>query len=388
MTLERRQERRDTAANWASNNPTLADGEIGVDTTNRFIKIGDGSTAWNSLQLFGVSGMLLPCQGATDGSETYTISGGNVTQINGTAVTGYSPPVGARILVITAPAASGAGSRFSTTNQPANGVYVVTGNTTNLTVTRAPDMFGAINPCGLSVYIENGNWIGGAIFTVTSKATSWTYGTTAMQWGGTGGADPQLESIFLGNSTNSIGIWNGANSVYLQPTASGNATVLTLPNTATSDTIVARNSTDVLTHKDLSSSTNTFLPAPWCPEMVCTSNGITVADGYNDMPGGIAVEPGINAAGITLDSVWLRVGDLSTVNSGGDLVCDVYVGTKNTQGSIAVSVTLTNGSQDVIGTLGTTLPVAANAVVRALFTKGSSTVAKPLHLQLRGRYLQ
>lgn len=44
--------RRDTAANWASANPVLADGELGVDTTNKKFKLGDGSTAWNSLPVY------------------------------------------------------------------------------------------------------------------------------------------------------------------------------------------------------------------------------------------------------------------------------------------------------------------------------------------------
>jgi multidrug efflux pump subunit AcrA (membrane-fusion protein) len=41
--------RRDTAANWTSANPTLAQGELGVETDTDKIKIGDGSTAWTSL---------------------------------------------------------------------------------------------------------------------------------------------------------------------------------------------------------------------------------------------------------------------------------------------------------------------------------------------------
>lgn len=41
--------RRDTAANWASANPTLSSGEIGYDITNKQFKVGDGSTAWSSL---------------------------------------------------------------------------------------------------------------------------------------------------------------------------------------------------------------------------------------------------------------------------------------------------------------------------------------------------
>jgi len=41
--------RRDTAANWTSANPTLAQGELGTETDTSKIKIGDGSTVWNSL---------------------------------------------------------------------------------------------------------------------------------------------------------------------------------------------------------------------------------------------------------------------------------------------------------------------------------------------------
>jgi hypothetical protein len=41
--------RRDTAANWTSANPTLAQGELGAETDTDKIKIGDGSTAWASL---------------------------------------------------------------------------------------------------------------------------------------------------------------------------------------------------------------------------------------------------------------------------------------------------------------------------------------------------
>lgn len=48
-TLERRYERRRTAAEWASTNPVLASGEWGYDSTNKIAKIGDGTTAWNSL---------------------------------------------------------------------------------------------------------------------------------------------------------------------------------------------------------------------------------------------------------------------------------------------------------------------------------------------------
>ena len=44
--------RRDTSSNWSSNNPILASGEIGFDTTVGKHKIGDGIHHWNELSYF------------------------------------------------------------------------------------------------------------------------------------------------------------------------------------------------------------------------------------------------------------------------------------------------------------------------------------------------
>jgi hypothetical protein len=49
MSTVRIQVRRGTASEWTSANPTLAAGEMGVETDTRKIKIGTGSTAWTSL---------------------------------------------------------------------------------------------------------------------------------------------------------------------------------------------------------------------------------------------------------------------------------------------------------------------------------------------------
>ena len=43
------QMRRGTAAQWTSGNPTLASGEMGVETDTGKIKVGDGTTTWTSL---------------------------------------------------------------------------------------------------------------------------------------------------------------------------------------------------------------------------------------------------------------------------------------------------------------------------------------------------
>ena len=41
--------RRDSSTNWTNNNPTLALGEMGIETDTKKFKFGDGSHAWNSL---------------------------------------------------------------------------------------------------------------------------------------------------------------------------------------------------------------------------------------------------------------------------------------------------------------------------------------------------
>lgn len=41
--------RHDTAQNWATRNPVLLVGELGYETDTHLLKIGDGTTAWNSL---------------------------------------------------------------------------------------------------------------------------------------------------------------------------------------------------------------------------------------------------------------------------------------------------------------------------------------------------
>jgi len=48
--------RRGTSTEWNTKNPVLATGELGVDTTQGKIKLGDGTTAWNSLSFINAGG--------------------------------------------------------------------------------------------------------------------------------------------------------------------------------------------------------------------------------------------------------------------------------------------------------------------------------------------
>lgn len=129
-----------------------------------------------------ITGTLTPVRLASHGDETYTISSGTVTQISGTTFDGKSPAVGDRILITGAPASTGVGSYGST--QPGNGIYTVTGNTTNLTVARASDMSGTVKPGGLTVIVsQDSSWYPltkMSVRTPSDPATSVTWGTTAL----------------------------------------------------------------------------------------------------------------------------------------------------------------------------------------------------------------
>lgn len=48
--------RRGTAAEWAAANPTLASGEMGIETDTSKFKVGTGALAWNSLPYGGIQG--------------------------------------------------------------------------------------------------------------------------------------------------------------------------------------------------------------------------------------------------------------------------------------------------------------------------------------------
>lgn len=76
--------RNDTAANWTSANPTLAAGEMGVETDTLKFKFGNGSTAWTSLGYGLLTGTLNQSALTTtvsDKSANYTIVAGDKNSI-------------------------------------------------------------------------------------------------------------------------------------------------------------------------------------------------------------------------------------------------------------------------------------------------------------------
>jgi len=84
--------RRDTASNWTSANPTLAQGELGVETDTSKIKIGDGSTAWSSLSyLIDTGGYAVYSDATANFTGTLQNGGSNVVVDSdiGTSVQAY-----------------------------------------------------------------------------------------------------------------------------------------------------------------------------------------------------------------------------------------------------------------------------------------------------------
>lgn len=74
------QNRSDTAANWTSANPTLSQGEIGLETDTRFMKVGNGTQAWTALPYVGVFGTVgsgQVTQVVSDKTANYTIVAGD-----------------------------------------------------------------------------------------------------------------------------------------------------------------------------------------------------------------------------------------------------------------------------------------------------------------------
>jgi len=76
--------RRDTTANWASANPVLAAGEMGINTSTNQFKIGDGTTAWNSLAYAALSGTVADLDDVTNVVIT-SATNGDLLKWNGSA---------------------------------------------------------------------------------------------------------------------------------------------------------------------------------------------------------------------------------------------------------------------------------------------------------------
>ena len=70
--------RNDTAANWTTDNPTLAAGEMGLETDTNRIKFGDGSTTWTSLPYVGAGASFKYGLYTLSANQTSNLAAGNL----------------------------------------------------------------------------------------------------------------------------------------------------------------------------------------------------------------------------------------------------------------------------------------------------------------------
>lgn len=138
--------RRDTSANWTQYDPTLLDGEIGVNTNTYQFKIGNGSTLWTLLPYNGLYGGSGPTGPTGSGGTGYTGSTGPTGKTGptgpiGPSQTGLQGPTGP-----TGPTGSTGIIGFSDTGY--TGVTGPGGLSTGLTGSTGPSGTGFTGPAG------------------------------------------------------------------------------------------------------------------------------------------------------------------------------------------------------------------------------------------------
>ena len=195
--------RRDTASNWTSNNPTLAEGEFAVETDTDKYKIGDGSTAWTSLGYSSLPANSITTAGGVTITGTMTHgadgTGADVRFNSGTAGDYMLWDASEEQLVITGTSGAVAlnvadGNATFADDVTITGNLTVNGATTTVSTTNtvvADSLFelnnGAssnANDCG--IVIERGSTGDNAIIAWDESADKFTMGTTTATGASTG----------------------------------------------------------------------------------------------------------------------------------------------------------------------------------------------------------
>lgn len=219
--------RRGLAADWTSTNPTLAEGEVGVEKDTLKLKVGNGSTAWTSLAYFGSAGTVTSV--AMSVPTGLSVSGSPVTTSGTLAVSlqaGYSIP--------TTTSQTNWDSAYSERRQ-------WDGGSTNLVAATGRTSLGLV--IGTDVLAPNGSAASLTSFPTFNQNTTGTAAglsaTLAVTSGGTGQTSYTDGQLLIGNSTGNtlakatltagsgISITNGSGSISIAATNSGTVTSVT-----------------------------------------------------------------------------------------------------------------------------------------------------------------
>lgn len=203
--------RRDTAANWLSIDPTLAQGEIGFETNSGKIKIGDGTTAWSSLAYWvGATGVT----GPTGPTGTNGITG--PIGPTGLGVTGSTGPTGSQGITGVQGVTGPTGSQGITGIQGATGVTGASGvqGATGVLGGTGPD--GGTGPLG-GTGVVGPTGVQGATGVAGATGISGVTGPL----GGTGPTGPQGTGLTGATGPTGIGITGPTGLGVTGPTGTG-----------------------------------------------------------------------------------------------------------------------------------------------------------------------
>lgn len=202
--------RRGTAAQWTAANPTLAQGELGVETDTGKFKLGNGSTVWNSLSY-------------SSGATGATGATGSVGSTGATGSVGSTGATGSAATVTAGTTTTGAaGSNAAVTNSGTSGAAILDftvprGNTGVTGSQGIQGVTGAAGADGRTVLNgsgapSNGTGVNGDFYVNTAANTlygpkaSGAWGTAVSLVGPTGatgsqGATGSAASIAAGTTT-------------------------------------------------------------------------------------------------------------------------------------------------------------------------------------------
>lgn len=185
--------RRDTAANWTSNNPVLEAGQLGLETDTLKIKFGDGTTAWTSLSYAAGGGGGGGISDGDKGDITVSASGATWTIDNGVVSYAKMQDVSAASKLIGRGSASGSGdpqeitigtnlTMSGTTLSAAGSISGSTGSTDNAII-RADGTGGSTIQGSVPTIDDNGKILADAFEFDTTPTT--TGGTGVIIWDST-----------------------------------------------------------------------------------------------------------------------------------------------------------------------------------------------------------
>lgn len=127
--------RRFTAAQWASRNPVLKDAEPGWDSTNKVLKIGDGSTAWSGLTSYGTGGVSTSATTSAQGIVELATSAEGIAGTD--TVRAMTPKATADTIAAVSPTVPTATTSTQGKIQLATGTEATTGTDANKAITPA-----------------------------------------------------------------------------------------------------------------------------------------------------------------------------------------------------------------------------------------------------------